>query len=266
MTTLSSEKFDQARRFSKAIVRKPCPNMVAGLTEADLGLPNYDLACEQHADYVEALKECGLEVFELEALDDLADSCFVEDVALLTPECAILTHPGAPSRQDEVAHIEAAIAPHFNYIERISAPGTVEAGDIMMVGNHYYIGLSDRTNQQGANQMIALLERYGMSGEVVEMSEMLHLKTGLSYLENGHLLTCGEFVGMPQFESFKRTEISMADSYSANSVWINDCVLVPAGFPQTSAAVAAMAYRVREVAMSEFQKLDGGLSCLSLRF
>ncbi len=123
----------------------------------------------------------------------------------------------------------------------------------MMVGSHYYIGLSDRTNSIGAAQLINILERYGLSGEVVEMSEMLHLKTGLSYLENGHLLVCGEFVSKQQFSGFKRAQVSMQDSYSANSVWINDTVLVPAGFASTSSAIESMGYKVREVAMTEFQ-------------
>ena len=259
-------QFDAPHYFKKAIVRRPCANMVQGLTEANMGSPDYDLACKQHDDYVAALKECGLTVTELNPLDDYPDSCFVEDAALLTPKCAILMHPGAASRQGEVAHIEAAVGACYQHVERIAAPGTVEAGDIMMVGSHYYIGLSDRTNSIGAAQLINILERYGLSGEVVEMSEMLHLKTGLSYLENGHLLVCGEFVNKPQFDGFKRAEVPMQDSYSANSVWINDTVLVPAGFTDTSKAIKAMGYAVREVAMSEFQKLDGGLSCLSLRF
>ena len=259
-------QFDIPHYFKKAIVRRPCENMVQGLTEADMGSPDFDLACQQHEDYVEALKECNLEVTELDALNDYPDSCFVEDAALLTPKCAILMHPGAASRQGEVAHIEAAVCDSYDHVERITAPGTVEAGDIMMVGSHYYIGLSDRTNSIGAAQLINILERYGLSGEVVEMSEMLHLKTGLSYLENGHLLVCGEFVSKQQFSGFKRAQVSMQDSYTANSVWINDTVLVPAGFASTSSAIESMGYKVREVAMTEFQKLDGGLSCLSLRF
>ncbi len=94
-------QFDIPHYFKKAIVRRPCENMVQGLTEADMGSPDFDLACQQHEDYVEALKECNLEVTELDALNDYPDSCFVEDAALLTPKCAILMHPGAASRQGE---------------------------------------------------------------------------------------------------------------------------------------------------------------------
>lgn len=252
--------------FSKAIVRKPSSSMIDGLTEANLGLPDFQLACEQHAGYVQALKECGLQVTELEAIEEHPDSCFVEDVALFTPHCAILTRPGAASRQGEVTHIETAVRATGRPIEEIQAPGTIEAGDIMMVANHYYIGLSDRTNKSGAEQLIRIIGKYDMTGSVIEMSEMLHLKTGLSYLENNKLLACGEFVAKHEFQNFDIVEIPMENSYSANSVWINGTVLVPAGFPETTAAVKAMNYTVIELPMSEFQKLDGGLSCLSLRF
>ena len=252
--------------FSKAIVRAPSESMVSGLTEAGLGLPNYALACQQHQDYIAALRECGLEVTELPPLLEYPDSCFVEDVALLTPCCAILTRPGAPTRRGEVRHIETAIRQNYADVESISGSATIEAGDIMMVGDHYYIGLSDRTNLAGAEQIIEILGRYSLSGSVVEMSEMLHLKTGLSYLEHNNLVVCGEFVDHPEMQKFAQIKVLPDNAYSANCVWINDTVLVPAGFPETSTAIQALSYRVREVEMSEFQKLDGGLSCLSLRF
>jgi dimethylargininase len=240
--------------------------MVSGLTDATLGIPNYSLACRQHDDYIAALQECGLVVTVLDALEEFPDSCFVEDAALMTPACAILTNPGAISRRGEVTHIEAAVRHFYQQVERIDAAGTVEAGDIMMVGDHYYIGLSARTNELGAAQMIALLEQHGMTGSMIEMSEMLHLKTGVNYLDNDKLLICGEFIGKSEFADFDHIEIDADNAYSANSVWINDTVLVPAGFPATVSAVEEAGYRVRQVDASEFQKLDGGLSCLSLRF
>ncbi len=252
--------------FTRAIVRKPCQAMLNGLTEANMGLPDYQLACEQHLDYISALKECGLQVTELPALEDYPDSCFVEDVALLTPKCAILTHPGAVSRRGETPHIEEAIKEFYPKIERIDLSGHVEAGDIMMVAEHFYIGLSDRTDTQGATQLIELLEKYNLSGSMVEMSELLHLKTGLSYLENNNLLTFGEMNAHPDFIQFNRIEIDTDEDYAANSVWINGTILVPKGFPKALHAIQQLGYQTREVAMSEFQKLDGGLSCLSLRF
>jgi dimethylargininase len=252
--------------FTKAIVRKPCHAMINGLSEASLGLPDFNLACEQHADYIAALKECGLQVTVLEALEAFPDSCFVEDVALLTSKGAILTHPGAPTRRGEVDHIAAAVRQFYPSPQVIVAPGHVEAGDIMMVADHFYIGLSARTNAAGAQQLITILNEYGFTGSVVEMRELLHLKTGLSYLENNNLLTFGEFSQREDFQPFNRINVTNDEAYAANSVWINGTVLVPKGFPKVLDAIQQRGYATREVAMSEFQKLDGGLSCLSLRF
>ena len=252
--------------FSNAIVRTPCKAMLTGLTEAEMGLPDYDLACEQHQGYIAALKECGLQVTCLPPLENYPDSCFVEDVALLTPKCAILTHPGAPSRRGEVQHIVKAVEQFYPSLERINLPGTVEAGDIMMVKNHFYIGLSARTNARGAEQLIDILGQYNLTGSMVEMSELLHLKTGVSYLENNNLLTFGEMHHNPIFNQFKRIEIAKEESYAANSVWINGTILVPKGFPNALKVIQKLGYPTIEVSMSEFQKLDGGLSCLSLRF
>lgn len=252
--------------FTKAIVRIPCRAMVNGLSSANLGTPDYRKALLQHADYIEALRECGLQVTALPADENFPDSTFVEDVALLTPRCAILTNPGAPSRTLETRSIQKTIREFYADVETIDAPGTLEAGDVMMVGDHYYIGLSERTNKDGADQMIAILESYGLQGSIIEMNDVLHLKTGLGYLENDNLLACGEFLRKPEFQKYHVLEVDPVEAYAANSVWINGTVLTPMGFPKTRSLIASAGYKVREVDVSEFQKLDGGLSCLSLRF
>jgi len=252
--------------FNNAIVRKPCRAMVKGLTSANLGKPDYQKALAQHAGYIEALKECGLQVRVLPADENFPDSTFVEDVALLTPNCAVLTNPGAPSRRLETRSMLETLREFYNEVEMIKEPGKVEAGDIMMVGEHYYIGLSERTNQVGAEQMISILESHGFSGSVVALNDVLHLKTGLGYLENNNLLACGEFLDKPEFQKYRLLEVEPDEAYAANSVWINGVVLTPKGFPKTRALIEAAGYKVREVDVSEFQKLDGGLSCLSLRF
>ena len=162
--------------------------------------------------------------------------------------------------------MSSVISGFFDEVESISAPGTLEAGDVMMVGDHYYIGLSERTNSAGAEQMIAILEKYGMTGSVVTLRDVLHLKTGLGYLENNCLLACGEFLHTPEFQQYKILEVEPDEAYAANSVWINGTVLTPGGYPKTRGLIEAAGYPVREVDVSEFQKIDGGLSCLSLRF
>ena len=240
--------------------------MINGISNANLGLPDYQKALGQHLDYIEALKECGLQVTVLPPDENFPDSTFIEDTALMTPHCAILTNPGAPTRRQETRSMLPVIREFYKKVEIIEAPGTVDGGDIKMVGNHYYIGLSKRTNQAGAEQLIAILQGYGMQASVVELTEVLHLKTGLSYLENNNFLACGEFLSKPEFQQYNLLRVNAEEAYAANSVWVNETVLVPAGFPKTSALVASAGYNIREVEVSEFQKLDGGLSCLSLRF
>ena len=240
--------------------------MVLGLTAAGLGPPNVESALTQHTSYVMALKSLGLNVVVLEADENFPDSVFVEDVALLTPDVGIVTNPGAESRRGETRGMVSVLNHYYDHVERVHSPGTIEAGDVMMVGSHFYIGLSGRTNKEGARQMINILNRYGMTGSMVTLKEMLHLKTGLSYLENGNLLVSGEVVNHPAFESFHRIIVPDREAYAANSVWINGKVLVPKGFPETMDKIAALGYGIIELDVSEFRKLDGGLSCLSLRF
>jgi len=252
--------------FKKAIVRIPSESMVHGITTAQLGNPDYQKAIHQHERYIEALLTCGLEVITLEADEAFPDSTFVEDVALCTPHCAIITRPGAESRRGEIEEMKAVLSDEYNHIEEINSPATLEAGDIMMVGSHYYIGLSARTNMEGAQQMIAILEKYGMTGSTVKLEEVLHLKTGLAYLEQNNLVACGEFLSKTEFEKYHIIEITEEDAYSANCIWVNDRVIIPKGFSSTKMKIENAGYKTIELDMSEFQKLDGGLSCLSLRF
>ncbi|MDA3838801.1 MAG: arginine deiminase family protein [Candidatus Delongbacteria bacterium] len=254
------------QRFKYAVVRKPAQSMVDGITEANLGKPDYKKACKQHNNYIEALKKCGLEVTVLEPLNDFPDSCFIEDVAVCTPHCAIITNPGADSRNAEVIDLDKILDKFNDDIENIIFPGTLDGGDIMMVGDHFYIGMSDRTNIQGANQLISILESYGMSGSVVEMDKMLHLKTGINCIEHNNFLVSGEFIDHPAFSILNKIIVPEDEAYAANSLWINDKVIVPFGFPKTKKMIEDLGYEIIEVDTSEFRKLDGGLSCLSLRF
>jgi dimethylargininase len=240
--------------------------MVNGITSANLGKPDYKLAKKQHQGYVDVLKRLGLEVITLNADENYPDSVFVEDTALLTPYFAVITNPGAAARKGEIFEMNRVLENLFPIIESISTPGTLDAGDVMMVGNHFYIGLSERTNLFGANQLIGILAKYGLIGTTVTLKNILHLKSGVSYLENNNLLTTKAFKGKPEFEEYKLILIDDDESYAANSLWINGNVLVPKGFPKTKEKIAQAGYETIEVDVSEFQKLDGGLSCLSLRW
>jgi len=253
-------------RFRHAIVKKPCKNMVNGLTSANLGKPDYDLACKQHQKYIEALKSCGLEVDILEANMDYPDSTFIEDIALLTPHCAIISNPGAPSRKGEAKDVVNTIKKYYKHIEFVHEPGTIEAGDIMMVGDHYYIGLSERTNTEGAIQMKEILNKYNFGTTTIKLKEVLHLKTGVAYLEHNNLVATGEFISAPSLKKFNILKVEEQEAYAANCIWINDHVIIPYDYPHAKNIIENEGYKIIEVDVSEFRKLDGGLSCLSLRF
>jgi dimethylargininase len=239
---------------------------VNGLTTANLGKPDYQLALIQHQSYIEAIEECGLEVTVLEANENYPDSTFVEDTALLTPHCAIITNPITHSRNGEIIELSQHIENVYPIVETISTLGTLEGGDVMMVGNHFYIGLSERSSLIGANQLISILAKYGLSGSTVTVKNALHLKSGVSYIENNNLLVTDSFKNIPEFQRYNLILIDDEESYAANSLWINDKVLVPKGFPKTKDKIKQAGYITIEVGVSEFRKLDGGLSCLSLRY
>ena len=252
--------------FTKAIVRTPSESIVNGLTTANLGLPDYELAIKQHQNYIDALTRCGLQVKVLPADENYPDSTFVEDTALLTKKCAIISNPGAPSRKGEIIDMKQVLKSYFSTIEIIEPPGTLEPGDIMMVGDHFYVGLSERTNEDGAAQIITILNKYGYSGSVILLKDMLHLKTGVAYLENNNLLAYGEFIHEEELRHFNIIKVDENESYAANCIWVNNHVIVPKGFPKTRDKITDAGYSTIEVDVSEFRKLDGGLSCLSLRF
>jgi dimethylargininase len=253
--------------FKNAIVRRPGHSLVNGITSApELGKPDYELAIKQHDAYIEVLKSCGVEVTVLEADERFPDSCFVEDVAVCTKKFAMIAKPGALSRRGEEKEIIEVIKKFYNDIEYIKKSGTLEGGDVMIVGDHFYVGLSKRSNREGAKQLIKALKKYGMSGSIVEMSEMLHLKSGLAYLEDNVLLITGEFINNLEFKKFNKIIIDEEEAYSANCIRVNDYLLVPAGYPKTKEKIEAAGFKVIAVDTSEYRKVNGGLSCLSLRF
>ena len=256
-------------KFNNVIVRKPCKAVCDGITSApELGQPIYEKALAQHEKYIEALKKCGVEVTVLEADERYPDSCFVEDPALITRKCAIITNPGAASRNGEKNEIIGAVRKFFpeDKIEYIKDPGTLEGGDVMMVGDTFYVGLSARTNAEGIRQLGEILNKYGLECVQVPLEKVLHLKTGVNYLENNNMLVSGEFIDKPEFAKYNKIVIPEEEAYAANCIWVNGTVIVPEGYPAVLKAVQDTGYETLVVDTSEFRKIDGGLSCLSLRF
>ncbi len=253
--------------FTTAIVRRPARSLVAGIASSpELGAPDYDRALRQHDAYIAALEAAGLRVEVLPADEAHPDSCFVEDVAVCADSFAMVTRPGAPSRRDEPRGIAETLSRHFAEIGTVEAPGTLEGGDVLRVDGTFFIGLSARTNGAGADALARALEKRGFRAVMVPVRDFLHLKTGTTYLGDGKLLVTGEFEKTAAFERFERVVVPAEEAYAVNCLRLNDAVVVPAGYPKTLAAIRAFGCRAIEVDTSEYRKIDGGLTCLSLRF
>jgi dimethylargininase len=218
----------------------------------------------QHQAYIQALESLGLEVIVLEAEPNHPDAYFVEDVAVVTPEVAVITNPGAEPRKGEQDSIEP-ILEQFRPTIRIQAPGTVDGGDVLMVGRHFFIGISERTNKAGANQLGHILEHYGITWAPVEVAAGLHLKSSVNYVGEGILLVSDNFAEREEFAGYRKILVPPNEAFAANTLWINDHLIMPFGFPVTKKRLAETGLPIIELDVSEAQKMDGGLTCMSLR-
>ena len=255
--------------FRRAIVRPPGINFANGLTAAELGAPDIEVAQQQHESYCRTLEECGLELVRLAADPIHPDATFVEDTAVLTPCSAILARPGALSRLGEVAGVADAVKKFYQVVTRIEPPGTLDGGDICEAGSHFFIGLSQRTNEEGAHQLARLLAADGFTSSTVDIrasNSILHLKSGIAYLDHKNLVVMEELAEREEFSGYNLIVAPTTESYACNCVLVNDRVLVPAGFPKIQSELNRRGYKPCPLDMSEFRKMDGGLSCLSLRF
>jgi dimethylargininase len=255
--------------FTRAVVRPPAANFASGLTTAELGTPDFDLSLRQHEAYCRALEECGLKLTRLAADNRYPDSTFVEDTAVLTSRGAVICRPGAASRLGETDEIQEVLRPQFTRIYTISDPGTVDGGDVCEAGDHFFIGVSRRTNEAGATQLAGFLAELGYSSTLIDirgLSNILHLKSGIAYLGASRIVIIDEFRDRKEFSGYDLVHVNAEEAYAANCLVVNDRVLIAAGFTAFQRQLRDLDYDTIGLEMSEFQKMDGGLSCLSLRF
>jgi len=249
--------------YSKAIVRRPGRNFTEGITTSNLGKPDFSKALEQHAAYCDALVRCGVELIVLEADERYPDGCFVEDTAVVNSKVAVISRPGAATRMGEEAEI-ARLLSGYGVPASIIPPGTMEGGDILRAEDHYFIGLSARTNMEGASQLSAILSKHGFTSSVIRVEAGLHLKSDIAYLGNGN------FISTPAFSELAHPAntiiLGPGEYYSANCLAVNNFLLIPKGFPKSKMKITDLGYNIIELEMSEFRKMDGGLTCLSLLF
>ena len=252
--------------FTHAIVRRPCENFAAGLRTTNRSQPaDYELMLEQHQAYLQALSDAGLEVIVLDAQPDFPDAHFVEDTAVVTSDAAVITIPGAEARRGEEATIAPVLA-EYRRIERITPPGTLDGGDVLQVGNHFFIGLSERTNPEGAEQLARILESRGHTWTVVQVGAGLHFKSSVNYVGQNSLIVNPEFNALKQLDAYDLILTDRTESYAANTLLVNDYLLMPSGYPNTRKQLESLNLKIVELEVSEVRKMDGGLTCMSLRF
>jgi dimethylargininase len=251
--------------FTHAIVRRPGPNCAQGITTSALGEPDCDLLVAQHTAYVQALSDLGLTVVILEAEPNYPDAYFCEDTAVVTPDVAVIANPGAAARKGEVDTIKPVLA-RYRRTVRIRPPGTLDGGDVLMVGRHFLVGISERTNRAGADQLGRILESYGNTWALVPVGAGLHLKSSVNCIGPDMLIVAETFAEREEIRRYEKIVVDAEESYAANTLWVNDCLLVPRGFPRAKLKIEERGLEVVELDVSEMQKMDGGLTCLSLRF
>ena len=252
--------------FTHAVVRQPAKSIIKGLRAVDIGSPDYDQMICDHDDYVEALMSAGLEVINLTALNEFPDGQFVEDTALCLPKAAILMRPGAPSRLGEVCEIEPQLRDLFKAVYEIEKPGHIEGGDILVTGKEILVGRSARTNENGVSQLSEIVTPLGyVMREVFTPPEILHFKTDCSLLGPDEILSTKRLQASGCFDGYRVINVADGEEAAANAIRINDYVIMPAGFPKTKAVLEDHGYKVKVINNTECAKLDGGMSCLSLR-
>ena len=254
-------------RFARAVTRRPGSDAAAGLRAHDAGNPDPARMAVHHAAYVAALREAGVAVTELPPAPGFPDAQFVEDTALCLPQGVVLMRPGAPSRMGEVDAIAPVLAGLFPAVRRIGGPGHVEAGDILWTGREVLVGLSARTDAAGVEELRAILGSWGHALRVVQTPPgVLHFKTDCSLLGPDTILSTARLAASGCFAGYGVVIVPAGEEAAANLIRVNDLVLMADGFPRTAAMLRAEGYEVRELPNSECALIDGGMSCLSLRF
>lgn len=254
--------------FTHAITRQPPASAIHGLRAVDTGAPDLTQMRAHHADYIAALKSTGATVVELPALEAFPDSLFVEDTALCLPMGAVVMRPGAPSRLGEAAEMAPHLAALYRDVRTITgAQNFIEAGDILTTEREILVGRSARTNGGGVAELAAIVADWGYTlREVFTPPGVLHFKTDCSLLDAETILATERLDASGCFKGYRVIHTAPGEEASANCIRFNDLVLFPAGFPRTRDMLLAAGYRVQEIGNSECAKLDGGMSCLSLRF
>jgi dimethylargininase len=226
---------------------------------------DYKRACIQHRQYEDALRSLGMNVISLEAEPDLPDSVFVEDVALVLDECAIMLNPGASSRRPEAASVEKVLAP-YREIYWVQPPATVDGGDILRVGKTVHVGLSGRSTDDAIEQIKAILAPRSYRVRAVSVTGCLHLKSALTRVREDTLLINPAWVSKDDFPDMQFIEVDPSEPYGANAVLVGSKIIYPSSFPKTRSKLERAGIDMLIVDADELAKAEGAVTCCSLIF
>jgi dimethylargininase len=247
-----------------ALTHRPAPNLESGQRTHVARVPiDYGLAVRQHAAYCQTLRDCGATVRALDVSQDLPDSTFIEDTAVVLDEVAVLASMGTAARRDEPARIEAELSKH-RPLYRIKLPATLEGGDVLRVGRVLLVGMSARTDAAGAGALEAIVRPHGYRVVPVPVRGCLHLKTACTALADGALLVNPAWVDMPSLRGFEAVWVPEHEPWAANTLLVGGTLCLAAGHDRTADLLSRRGFDVRILELSEFAKAEGGVTCLSL--
>lgn len=252
--------------FNRALVRQPCAEVVNGLRMTDRADPSFRGIADLHDKYINALESAGLSVTTLPPLPAFPDSVFIEDPALVFEDAAILLKPGAATRKAEAEELIATLQKEFSRL-LVLRDGSVEGGDVLVTSDRILIGLSQRTSEQGAKALIDALAAIGRTGVIVRPpAGVLHLKTASGMLDEETVFATAALATSGIFDGFRVITVPEGEERAANVLRLNEAVLMPADCPASQDILARANLTVIPLDVSEIEKIDGGLTCLSLRW
>jgi dimethylargininase len=251
--------------FKNAIIRQPNKSIQNGLSSQNLH-PEYEVIEEEHSNYIKAIKEAGLQIKLLESLEEYPDSIFVEDPALTYKSNIIILNPFDLSRNGERDIIKEEIKHLFDKMLFIEN-GFVEGGDILNINNHFIIGLSNRTNKLGADNLSKILQSLGATVEICKTpDDILHFKSECSIIDDDTILVSNKMAQLDYLQShYHLIELPFGEEGAANALRLNDKLLLPDGFTKAEEMLSKK-YNIIKVKVDEIAKVDAGLSCMSLRY
>lgn len=252
-------------RFTMALVRPPSPSVVDGLRAGDGPDPDFAAFAAEHDLYLSALEAAGMRVEIMDSLDEFPDAVFVEDAALCIGPHATVLRPGAPSRAGEADAIVADLEARFASVARVTE-GHVDGGDILVSGTEIMVGLSERTDRAGVAALAEAVAPTGLPVRIVETPPgVLHFKTDCAIVDDTTILSTARLAASGCFDGYDVLICPDGEEAAANLIRVNDVILMRTGFPLTQALLTDAGYQVVTVQSDEAARIDGGLSCMSLR-